>query len=191
MEKQIIHGDSFKLLKDIPSESVQAIITDPPYDFDHQQMDILNMEFLRISKGSVIIFCPPENQWYSDDMPNPEYCFWIKPISTKNTSKRYSRFIEMIMIYHKPGAVWDSSRHWSQYTNTFHDRVERKAVHPFTKPLSLMRRLIENHTNEGDTILDPFAGSGSTLRAASQCGRGYIGIEKDAIIVDRMDINPA
>jgi len=176
----IIHGNSFELLQDIPTNSVQAIITDPPYDFTHSDMDILNMEFMRISKGSIIIFCPPENQWYSDDIPTPEYGFWVKPVSTKNTSKRYSRFVEMIMFYHKEGAVWDSSRHWSQYTNTFHDRVEAKMTHPFTKPLSLMRRLIENHTNEGDIILDPFAGSGATLRAAKSVNRGFIGIEKDA-----------
>jgi len=189
--EQVIHGNSFELLKDIASGSVQAIITDPPYDFTHDDMAMLNDEFLRITKGSIIIFCPPENQWYTgvnEKMPEPEYAFWIKPISTKNTSRKYSRFVEMIMMWHKPEAVWDSTRHWSQYTNTFNDRVEVKATHPFTKPLSLMRRLIENHTNKGDIILDPFAGSGSTLKVARMCDRQFIGIEKEQKYIDQMKV---
>jgi len=53
-------------------------------------------------------------------------------------------------------------------------------VHPNEKPVPLMRQLIEITTKPGDVILDPFAGSGSTLVAAVQTGRKYIGIEIDA-----------
>lgn len=52
---------------------------------------------------------------------------------------------------------------------------ERK--HPTQKPVALMRWLVETYSNKGDTILDPYAGSGSTLLAAKEMGRGYIGIE--------------
>jgi len=72
------------------------IITDPPYDFTEEQKTLLHKEFLRISKGWVIVFSPPENQWI---LPADQYLFWIKPISTKNTSKSYSRFVEMIFVY--------------------------------------------------------------------------------------------
>jgi site-specific DNA-methyltransferase (adenine-specific) len=50
-------------------------------------------------------------------------------------------------------------------------------VHPNEKPLALMRQLIEAATAPGALILDPFAGSGSTLAAAAMAGRRYIGIE--------------
>lgn len=49
--------------------------------------------------------------------------------------------------------------------------------HPNEKPLTLMRRLIEGLTREGMTVLDPFMGSGTTLRAAKDLGRKAIGIE--------------
>lgn len=54
---------------------------------------------------------------------------------------------------------------------------ERERVHPTQKPLELMSWCIENYSEEGDVILDPFMGSGTTLRAAKDLGRKAIGIE--------------
>jgi adenine-specific DNA-methyltransferase len=51
--------------------------------------------------------------------------------------------------------------------------------HPCEKPLSMIRHMIEATSRPGDLILDPFAGSGSTLRAAKDLGRRAIGIESD------------
>lgn len=50
-------------------------------------------------------------------------------------------------------------------------------LHPNQKPLDLMRRLVLLCSDEGDTILDPYMGSGTTLRAAKDCARRAIGIE--------------
>lgn len=52
--------------------------------------------------------------------------------------------------------------------------------HPTQKPLDLMLDLVRDFTDEGETILDPFAGSGTTGIAALRLGRHFIGIEKDA-----------
>lgn len=54
-----------------------------------------------------------------------------------------------------------------------------KGLHPTQKPLELMKLLIELTTLDGQVVLDPFCGSGSTLLAAKQLGRNYIGIEID------------
>ena len=51
--------------------------------------------------------------------------------------------------------------------------------HPTQKPIELLRRIIISCTNEGDVILDPFTGSGTTNYAALLYGRNSIGIEKD------------
>ena len=56
--------------------------------------------------------------------------------------------------------------------------------HPTQKPLRLLYRIILASTNEGDTILDPFSGSGTTGIAANLLGRKYIGIEQDSSFVD-------
>jgi site-specific DNA-methyltransferase (adenine-specific) len=56
---------------------------------------------------------------------------------------------------------------------------EESGLHSTQKPLELMRGLVGLVTSEGDTVLDPFAGSGTTLAAAKSLGRGYIGFEID------------
>ena len=55
--------------------------------------------------------------------------------------------------------------------------VAEKNGHPCPKPLSWMRWLVDLASMPGETILDPFAGSGTTLRAAKDLGRKAVGIE--------------
>ena len=51
--------------------------------------------------------------------------------------------------------------------------------HPTQKPIKLIRKLIVRYTSPGDTILDPFMGSGTTGVACHLTGRNFIGIEID------------
>lgn len=55
----------------------------------------------------------------------------------------------------------------------------KKQLHPTQKPLALCEYLIKTYTNEGDTVLDSCSGSGTTLIAAKNTGRNYIGFETD------------
>ncbi len=168
---KIIRGDCRDYMWEMEDKSFDAIITDPLYDLDEATRQSFHREFVRLSRGAIIVFCPPENQW----MPNPDqWLFWTKPISTKNTSRSYSRFVEIIQVWN--GEVWNADRHWSQYTNVFSDLVDSKD-HPFAKPLSLMIRLVKNHTNIGDKVLDPFMGSGKTGLACVSTQRHFTGIE--------------
>lgn len=50
-------------------------------------------------------------------------------------------------------------------------------IHPTQKPVNVLKRLIEIFTDEGDVVIDPCAGSGSTLRAAQELGRNSYGFE--------------
>ena len=52
--------------------------------------------------------------------------------------------------------------------------------HPTQKPVRSLKPVIEAFTRQGDVVLDPFCGSGSTLLAAKILGRRYIGIELSA-----------
>ena len=58
--------------------------------------------------------------------------------------------------------------------------AKRNNTHPTVKPLSLMRYLVKMVTPPGGVVLDPFAGSGSTLIAAVQEGMQFVGIEREA-----------
>ena len=133
---ELYNKESLEYLKELPVNSVNAVITDPPYDFDFEMKDTFQREFERICSGVIIVFCPPENQWQIFPRSD-QYLFWIKPISTKNTSKNYSRFVEMIQVFGR--GEWNADRHWSQYTNVFTDLVDSK-LHPYQKPLSMMKR---------------------------------------------------
>src|SRR5690606_8143427 len=61
---------------------------------------------------------------------------------------------------------------------------ERNNVHPTVKPTDLMAWLVRLVTPSGGTVLDPFAGSGSTLVAAKREGFGFIGVEREAEYVE-------
>jgi site-specific DNA-methyltransferase (adenine-specific) len=70
-----------------------------------------------------------------------------------------------------PDDVWDS---FSRVCGTF---KERKGWHPCQMPEKLLTRIILAGSNEGDWVLDPFSGSGTTAAAACRLGRHYTGIE--------------
>ena len=155
----------------MPDKSIDCVLTDPPYDFSDEMKRTLMEEFRRVCKGAIIIFCPPENQWVGTP---DQYLFWVKPISTKNTSRSYSRFVEMIFVWNGP--VWNADGHWSQYTNVFTDLVDGK-LHPYQKPTSLISRLVRNHTNAGDVVFDPFMGSGTVGAVCQSLDRNFVGCE--------------
>lgn len=67
--------------------------------------------------------------------------------------------------------------HLLQFNNEAVNNKNR--LHPTQKPLALCEYLIKTYTNAGDTVLDSCAGSGTTLVAAKQTGRNYIGFELD------------
>lgn len=73
------------------------------------------------------------------------------------------------------GAFEADSDTWylSRVCGTFKERVD----HPCQMPESVLERIIKVSSNEGDTVLDPFGGSGTTLVAAKRLGRQYLGIE--------------
>jgi site-specific DNA-methyltransferase (adenine-specific) len=64
-------------------------------------------------------------------------------------------------------------------TVLFSDRPKASREHPTSKPVELLGRLIRNSTRRGEVVLDPFAGSGSTLVACEQLGRRCLAVELD------------
>lgn len=56
-------------------------------------------------------------------------------------------------------------------------RKEYPKCHPTQKPVNILKRLIEIFTDEGDVVIDPVAGSGSTLRASYETNRNSYGFE--------------
>ena len=68
-----------------------------------------------------------------------------------------------------PGDVW-------QFSHVHYCSAERQP-HPTQKPEALLQRIIASSSNEGDVVLDPFVGSGTTCRVAQVLGRKWLGID--------------
>ncbi len=66
---------------------------------------------------------------------------------------------------------------WGGYPRVCGTFKERAGWHPCQMPESLLKRIIAASSNQGDCVLDPFSGSGTTAAAACQLGRSYIGMK--------------
>jgi len=190
-------GDCLEVMKGIPDKSVDAVITDPPYgigmdnsnkrtkpsrpnsytqypDFrypksDWDKLPISKSVFdaiFRISNDQVIFGA----NYYSSFLPSGfGWIFWDKINGDNNC------FSDGEFAFASKGI---QSRRF--VCSAFDDlRGGKDRQHPTQKPTKLMRWVLENYTHEGDTILDPFMGSGTTGVACVQTGRNFIGIEID------------
>lgn len=103
---------------------------------------------------------------------------WRKNSATPN--KYYMQQLEFILMLRK-GAARNVNDMGMTNCLSVPNIIGKSAKneHPTAKPVSLMQVMIEQSTNKGDVILDPFAGGGSTLVAAKRADRRYIGFELD------------
>ncbi len=106
--------------------------------------------------------------------------------------------IEYILLFRKQNGGYRSPNTAERILSTIeadeHQRMfrqlwdditgERQRDHPAPYPADLAERLIRMFSFVGDTILDPFAGTGSTAVAASRCGRNSVGVELEPEYVD-------
>ena len=126
---------------------------------------------------------------------------WVKPNPPPNLGRRTFTHSTEVVLWaskapkgsrHKYTFNYDDMRQenggkqmktvWEFTSPKTHEK--RYGKHPTQKPLSLIDRCLRASTNEGDVVLDPFAGSGSTGVAALELGRTFVGIELDESFVE-------
>lgn len=104
---------------------------------------------------------------------------WEKsnPVPLNSKSIYLSNSREMAVLAVKGGRPTFNSEY---DTGIYHFPIHREQrIHPTQKPLCLLRELIKKHSNEGDFVIDPFAGSGSTAIASYELKRHFLGGDKD------------
>lgn len=120
----------------------------------------------------------------------------------KPRSRNFGSLTTTIRWHSKPGArhAFNAGDRRSIYSNVIvcHKVRPSERAHPAQKPVELTNFLVSLLTDDGDLIVDPFCGSGSTLVSAAMCGRRYLGGDNDesycaiaARRVQRIDLEEA
>lgn len=93
-------------------------------------------------------------------------------------SQFYMKNCEYILFLRKGKAKWINNIGESKTVHKYNNIIGNKK-HPTEKPIDLLELYINNSSNEGDIVLDPFMGSGSTAVACLNTSRNYLGFEID------------
>jgi len=176
---KIYEMDCFAAMTEVPDGSVDVVLTDPPYPnrmnlFPDTLIDGISMLYLSCKKAKnfVVFF------WNPFDIPPPP-AGWhevAKHVWHKPDTKSITHY-EIIVVWSKVPRQ-KVSRVWTIAILDYRSLHEWKP-HPTQKPVRLIRYLLETVTKEGDLVLDPFVGTGTTAVACKQMKRHYIGIDKD------------
>jgi site-specific DNA-methyltransferase (adenine-specific) len=129
----------------------------------------------------------------NDDRPNLTYEFLGVTRVWRWTRERMQKAYDDGLVFQlKPGAVPQYKKYLSEskgrtVTNCWTDIPQaagsESSGYPTQKPLALLERIIAASSNEGDVVLDPFCGSGTTLHAAQKLGRRWLGIDMAPVAI--------
>jgi site-specific DNA-methyltransferase (adenine-specific) len=106
-------------------------------------------------------------------LDQPESAWWVQ--ETGGASRFFQTFEPEVPFFYTAKASKSEKEDGLQEF----DKATRGNTHPTVKPIALMRYLVKMITPKGGIVLDPFAGSGSTLVAALEEGDNFVGIERE------------
>jgi len=170
----IYHGDAREIAPDIGK--CDLVLTDPPYGINKEEWDREYPEWANnLFFESADSVCVIPGIWALGkciaDMGD-KYKWVIaghKPAAMTNGALGFNKW--------QPAVVGGIVKRFGQDAFDFSQVDDGKQGHSCQKPLAFVKWLVSKLTDEGQTILDPFMGSGTTLRAAKDLNRRAIGIE--------------
>ena len=200
--------DCLKGLKQIPDNSIDLVVTDPPYEIqtsgagiykqpDKQYVKELNLmkdgfspeildELCRVLKKiNIYLFCsqkqiiPLLDYFVKEKGCNWNLLTWHKTNPVPACNNKYLTDTEFILFFREKGVkiYGEFKTKFTYYVTPLNQKDKKLYKHPTIKPLEIVENLIINSSREGDTILDPFIGSGTTAVASKKLNRNYIGFE--------------
>ena len=203
----LYHGDCREVLAGMADTSADCVITDPPYSdrthgqaktnrgrghgvkavdfaaFTEAALSEVLTECGRVTRRWAIATVDYAHAFRLDQEPPPGLrCLrvgvWVKPNPMPQISAdRPGQGWEAIAFLHRADVkpAWHGGGRAGVWTYP----VAQNQGHPTAKPLPMVQDWVRLFTDPNDVILDPFAGSGTTLRAAKDEGRRAIGVELD------------
>jgi site-specific DNA-methyltransferase (adenine-specific) len=235
----LYNGNCIEILKQIPSESVDLIFSDPPYFLSNNGFSCKGGKMVSVNKAkwdksngfekdfeftynwlkeSKRVLKEDGAIWISGTMHNIyqvgyalkklDYHIlneiaWFKPNAPPNLSCRFFTHSHETLIWARKNKCskhnynynlmkkWDDKlsesgkQMRSVWTIPLTSKFEKtNGYHPTQKPIELLKRIILATSKKGDTILDPFNGSGTTGVVSKLYDRKYIGIDTDKNYLD-------
>ena len=178
---EIIQGDCLEIMKTFNDNQFDLVLTDPPYGLDK-----------KLSQGA-------GKHTNAKFRTSYEGKSWDKLIEWSVFEEMFGVSKEQIIFganyYSMPATrgiiCWDKKQYmptfsrWEYAWSSFQKPArmyevlngQDTRVHPTQKPIKLFVEILKDYTSEGDTVLDPFLGSGTTAVACERMGRNCVGIE--------------
>lgn len=197
---KIYQGDCMELINSLQDNSIDCLITDPPYStpiitgfgrkkfknvadlsIQEQYIKTFKEKLERVMKPNAPVFIFCNDSYYPSifrafyDWNSIQMIIWDK--GKIGMGKPFRKQHEIIlyanrepMEYFRNGITFSTVMKYNQVQTQ--DRL-----HPAEKPIQLIKDLLNGFTKEGDLVLDCFTGSGSTLIACKEMNRNFIGFE--------------
>lgn len=192
-------GDALAVLRDMPDACVDAVVTDPPYKINQEYSANADPDNL-LAVASLLQVAP---EMYRVAKPGALCAMYydtrILPLALhamNDAGFKYLRALtfyrrwgnahklagwmstsDFILVFTKPGAPFKFNGPWKHDVYVRDTREAEAFGHPAQKPLADVEHLVTNVCPPDGTVLDPYAGSGTTGAAAINAGRNFIGVE--------------
>ena len=196
-----MQGDCLERMKEIPDGSIDLILTDPPYGMSYNSgrrkvsygeikndhslywLDGFAEECFRVANNNTAhyVTCSFHHidtfkQAFQKYFKIKNILVWVKNNHGSGDLKGdFAPQHEFILFLHKGRRLYNGGR----VSNVLHFPKTGNKLHPTQKPVEMMEFLIQKFCDEGQVVLDPFMGSGSTGVACVNTKRNFIGIELD------------
>lgn len=191
----IVQGDCVNLMRQMPAVSIDFILTDPPYLVRYESRDgrritnDIKDTWLRAAFAQAYRVLRPNRFcvcFYGWSKADKFIAAWraagFRIVGHLVFRKRYASATRFLCYQHEQAyllAKGEPACPEHPIPDVLDMPYTDNQLHPTQKAVSALLPLIESFSHEGDLVLDPFCGSGSTLAAARRVRRHFIGIELD------------
>ena len=189
--------DCLEGLKKLPDNSIDLILTDPPYNITKNNWDIFETpdfvtfteewldECYRISRGKYMLTFWSQQKLDLFDKLNIKWkkkrvIIWYMPNAPISNNDGLIFTWQPCILLEKESDIFIINNGRDFISNDvlkFNFPVKERFGHPTIKPIKLIRALVKKYSEEESFILDPFMGSGTTAVACKQSKRNFLGFE--------------